>query len=319
VPIHVTGNPRIDVLRREVRPYFSDEVHRLRERFGRFVLINSNFGHVNHFVTSLRMEEHGGQPLGVFEAALAAHRSAVYGHFRRMITEVADALPDHTVVVRPHPVEVHDPWRELARGHPNIVVDNAGNVIPWLMACSVVIQNGCQTAVEAALLGTPVLNFKPVASHLDVELIESLGHEVKSVDDLLVAVRRVLAGELGPRDDAEGRRQIARHIAALDGPLASERVVDLLVEAGYAAGPPPATALSRRLRGAARNRYRTLKKLNNMRKRGHRNDRRYHKHRYPELGVQDVRERIDRLGKQLGRFEDVQVERESRYIFRIAR
>jgi surface carbohydrate biosynthesis protein len=316
-PIHVTGNPRIDMLRREVRPFHAEAVARLRERYGRFLLVNSNFGHVNHFVRSLRMAAHGGKPLDEFESALASHRSRIYGYFREMIAAVSEALPDETLVVRPHPVEVHEPWLELARGRPNVVVDNSGNVTPWLMAADAVIQNGCQTAIEASLVGTPVVNYKPAASDLDIELIESLGHEATNIDDLLKTLRSILNGELGPRDDPERKRHLERHLAALDGPLASDRVVSLLQEAGYGRRPPPPTPLATRLRGRARNRYRTLKKLNNMRKRGHRNDREFHDHRFPELSEDEVRGRVQSLSKHLGRFHGLRVRKTSRHIFEI--
>jgi surface carbohydrate biosynthesis protein len=319
VPIHITGNPRIDMLRSEVRPFYADQVQQLRQRYGRFLLVNSNFGHANHYVPSLRMHEQGDKPLAEFELALAAHRSRIYGYFRPMIGEISAAFPSQTIVIRPHPIESHEPWKELAQGHPNVVVDNAGNVAPWLMACEAVIQNGCQTAIEASLVGTPVVNYKPAASEIDIALIENLSHEATNIDALLKTLRCILNGELGPRDDPDRRRQLERHIAALDGPLASERMVDLLEKSGYAEQRPPRTPLRRQLRGRARNKYRTLKKFNNMRKRGHRNDRHYHDHRFPTLTENDVRARVERFAKQLGRFDGLRVRQASRHIFHIDR
>ena len=49
IPIHSVGNPRIDMLRPEMQPFYNDEVQRLRETYGDFVLINTNFNHVNAF------------------------------------------------------------------------------------------------------------------------------------------------------------------------------------------------------------------------------------------------------------------------------
>ena len=48
-PIHVTGNARMDLLRQELRPFFDADVDRLRERFGPFILINTNFSRLNHY------------------------------------------------------------------------------------------------------------------------------------------------------------------------------------------------------------------------------------------------------------------------------
>jgi len=41
--VHITGNPRMDLLRREFRTVFETEVNEIKERFGSFVLINTNF------------------------------------------------------------------------------------------------------------------------------------------------------------------------------------------------------------------------------------------------------------------------------------
>ena len=52
-----TGNPRIDLLRREVRGYYDDDVAALRRRFGRYILLNSNFGRVNTAVKRRRVDD----------------------------------------------------------------------------------------------------------------------------------------------------------------------------------------------------------------------------------------------------------------------
>jgi len=49
-PIHITGNPRVDMMRSEVRPFYDAEAGAIRQRFGPFVLINTNFGWSNHFI-----------------------------------------------------------------------------------------------------------------------------------------------------------------------------------------------------------------------------------------------------------------------------
>ena len=52
-PIHITGNPRIDLMRSELKDYYQPQVDDIRRRFGKFVLVNTNFSKVNHFFTEL--------------------------------------------------------------------------------------------------------------------------------------------------------------------------------------------------------------------------------------------------------------------------
>ena len=44
----ITGNPRFDLLMPQVRPIYSDEAQNLKDRFGPFILINTNFAQGNH-------------------------------------------------------------------------------------------------------------------------------------------------------------------------------------------------------------------------------------------------------------------------------
>ncbi len=51
--MHLTGNPRGDLLRPELRAFFDAEVRALRQEFGAFLLINTNFTDVNPYLPEL--------------------------------------------------------------------------------------------------------------------------------------------------------------------------------------------------------------------------------------------------------------------------
>ena len=70
-----------------------------------------------------------------------------------MLPEIAEAFPDMRIVVRPHPVEKHAAWEEIAARHDNVELAQEGNVLPWLLAARALIHNGCTTGVEAYGLG----------------------------------------------------------------------------------------------------------------------------------------------------------------------
>ena len=77
------------------------------------------------------------------------------------------------------------------------------------------------------------------------------------------------------------------------------------------------TPAARHLNGWLHNRLRTASKRINMRRREHRNSQDYHDHRFPDVSLDDVRERIARLGQQLGRFEKLRVRQRSQHLFHI--
>jgi len=53
LPIHVLGNPRGDLLRTELRPFFETEVKKLVDQHGHYILVNTNFPSVNCFDPTL--------------------------------------------------------------------------------------------------------------------------------------------------------------------------------------------------------------------------------------------------------------------------
>jgi surface carbohydrate biosynthesis protein len=318
VPVHVTGNPRTDMMRSELRGYFADEVADLHARFGRFVLINTNFGWSNHFLERFRMDQPAGLPKNEFETGLAAHKRSLFEGFKQMVPALAAALPEFTVLVRPHPTEDHALWKSLAAGHPNVKVANDGNVVPWLMACQALVHVGCTTGVEAAVLGVPAVAYQPVRSdRFDDQLPNQLSYSTSTLDELLETVCEIARDEAGPANTAEQAELLGQHVAALDGPLASERILKVLEDMGYPEQRPPKPALGRYLLGRAQNRLRTASKKINMRRRGHRNSIEFHDHRFPPIDLEDVRQRVGRLQEQLGRFGSVQVEQLSENIFRL--
>src|SRR5690606_13390011 len=130
----------------------------LRREHGRFILINTNFPFVNAFVKELNLIlRDSGEPevsrtgRGMsleFALGMERHVQAIFQAFADLMPKLSRAFPDHTVVLRPHPSEDHDVWRRITAGLANVKVLHDGNVVPWLMACDVLLHNGCTTAVE---------------------------------------------------------------------------------------------------------------------------------------------------------------------------
>lgn len=329
-PLHVTGNPRVDLLRADVRGYFDDAVRRLRERYGEFVLINTNFAFVNGFVPALKLIETstgGGPKLAAnakglspaFAAGMARHQQAIFDGFRELVPGLAEAFADRTLVVRPHPSERAEPWLAIAARHPNVRVSNEGNVVPWLLAAKALVHNGCTTAVEAAVVGTPAIAFRPVvAEEYDYALPNGLSHAALTIEEAKARVGDVLEGHLGPVDDAVRRRFFDRHLASLEGPLAADRIVEALEQAGYAKRTLERPPLGRFVGGWVRGNVRTAKKMVNRLRPHHRNSAAYHAHRFPGVTVAELEERIERFRRSLGRFQSVHAAPLSRHIFRIS-
>ncbi len=333
IPIHVTGNPRGDMLRPETRHYFDREVAALNERYGDFLLINTNFSDVNPFIPGIGLFQPGkgdGTPARFgqsgkgmsreFAEGLGNHKRSIMADFVDLIPRLHRAYPDRTIVIRPHPSESYDVYHQLAAGTDRVVVDNEGNIIPWLLASAAMIHNGCTTGVEAYLLRVPAVSYLPTLNeYYDYEfqgLPTKLSHQTFSFEELRETLDRVLAGELGAADGAEREALIDHYLAARAGPLASDRIVTMLEGAGYLAEPPKAAPLPSFVSGWLQASLKSGLTQLYMRRPGP-NRLAYHDHRFPELSVGEIEDRIARFGSLLNRFQGVTVKPHSRHLFRI--
>ena len=134
----VLGNPRLDILSAEARPMFFEEVEKIKETHGDFILINSSFGTANHLhgIDYWRGEL---EKRGWFDTADKAHYQNLRIKFQIKIfhamRDLAIAIAEKKLqlVIRPHPSECLKTWRELEQAYPSIItVVREGNVIPWM-------------------------------------------------------------------------------------------------------------------------------------------------------------------------------------------
>ena len=323
-PIHITGNPRIDLLRRELREYYHRNVDDICNRYGDFVMISTNFGLVNHFFPKLgalkrAVETENAGGANPYDVGKGRHKLTLFNSFLALLPALCEALPDYTIVLRPHPSENNQPYCAIAERYENLKIDNDGGISPWLIATKALIANGCTTMIEAAVLGTPAVAYQPVVSDAyDDDLPNSLSRRAFTTDELCRSVKSIVRGELGALTDKERRKTLDQHIAALDGPLAAERMVDVLEAGEYHLKRPKATPLGEFAKGWVHNTLRTAVKQINMRRPGHRNNLTLHAHRFPDISTNEIVERIARMGALLNRFETIKVTQMSKHIFRIS-
>jgi surface carbohydrate biosynthesis protein len=317
--IHVTGNPRVDLLRPELRAWYADDVNRLRDRFGDFILINTNFGAVNHRVSSLVLENQAQvkQPdADSYHSLITHHKAELFSHFKEIVPKLSCAFPDVSIVVRPHPVENSQPWIDAAASCSNVHVGHEGNVIPWLLAAKVLVQNNCTTAVEASVLGQPVINYQPIQSErFDEPFCTSLSHCRFDFESLCDTLRDILEGRLGALDAPEYRKLLESRLAGIDGPLAADRIVDAMERIESEDAHPSDRSVYKSARRSAQ--LRSLAKRIRSWLPWDKNHRGYQNHRFPRLAAAEIQSRIDRLQRTLGRFEGLHVDRMGRNIFKI--
>ncbi|MEP6605393.1 MAG: hypothetical protein ABJA60_04665, partial [Nitrosospira sp.] len=143
-----------------------------------------------------------------------------------------------------------------------------------------------------------------------------LSHQCFNFEELKRTLTRILAGELGVADNEECKTLIDYYLAAQNGRLACERIVDVLEESGYGEQQPPAKPIGTYVQGWVFTKLKAAVTKLNMRRPGP-NRLAYHDHRFPEISVEEIEQKIARLGQLLNRFDNIQVEQHSKHLFTI--
>jgi surface carbohydrate biosynthesis protein len=291
-PVLDLGNPRIDLLRAPFRDAFDEDAEALRRRHGPYVLVNTNFDLVNHADGAAAFRERlrrSGRIRSAQDEARydewARFRGLVWNEFKAGIERLRVALPALRFVIRPHPSESLRCWAELAQRVPGVEVAPAvDNVVPWILGSTAVLHNSCTTAVEAHVLGVPVVAFRPPGTDVPSTSMESpLPNDV--------------AGEpLG--QEAERDAALARFVSATTGPFASQRITEVI---GTLRDPSPTatiessrSSLATRVGGV---RARSAARLRSGVRSARSTDARQ---RFPGLGVEEAAVRLATLAHPLG-------------------
>jgi len=322
-PILPFGNPRIDMMRPDLRAYHKPEMDSILSRFGDFALFNTNFAIVNHYIpgkTRFKLSKDAPkEDSDRLKQGITAHKQYLFDRFRTLVPSIARGIFPRNLVIRPHPSENHAAWKEAAAGEPNVHVIHEGSVIPWLAAARVLLQNGCTSAVEAAAIGTPIVSYRPVVSvDFDPPLPSQLSIECTDDASTVAAIRAVLDNPAG--QTPKGSDLLHHHIAALEGPLSSERIVDFLSSQMRPKDITPPVSPVRWLKALYRHQRTWLpRRLARLYKPSATLRNEYIEHKFPPISADYVRERMRRFQDTLGRFGNIELRQMRPSIFELVR
>jgi len=235
--IHNTGSPRVDFWRPEFSPYFSTQVQELRKRYGPYVLVASNFAIANG-VVSLNERIASGWAAGRIKDAIEEDRirklyeddTKMYQSFVELLRDLSSRSLGVQFIVRPHPAERLEPWKEALLGCDNVHVVFEGGISGWVRGSLSVLHNGCTTALESYVGGIPALAFVPFASDRNREIPNRLSICRSTIDEIAEDIRSLRAGNVLNARTPENDSLVAERLANSTGELAAARIVKVINE-----------------------------------------------------------------------------------------
>jgi len=249
-------------------------------------------------------------------------KQATFEHFQEMIPALEKAFPSATIIVRPHQVENPEIYKQITSSCERVHVINEGNVVLWLMACKVLIHNGCTTSVEAYAMGVPTVSYRATTNdNYDYgfyRLPNMLSHECFNFEELQQTLKKILSGELGVGNGRERQALIDHYLAAQKGPLACEQIVDVLERAAADLPNLPGPLTGDRLKGWYKANKRRVRRWLKLRKKDSTRSIEHQQKKNPKVPLGEVRNRVARFQQVLGDNDQINVEKICHSLFRIS-
>ena len=237
----VTGNPRWDFLRPELRKVYQEDCAKIKEKYGRIILINTNIGGLNNARASQEALLRGQQRDGRIDlnrkedreyiAAGIEWEKANFAAMAPLARRLAAEFKDHLIVLRPHPTEKTEPYQQALEGEERVKIIREGPAAVWLSAAELLVHTGCTTGSEAFALGQTSISFETIPSAMHSHLLSTaLSAIAKSEDQVIDLAKKILNCEVDREADAKRRATFNNFFAAQTGAFAAERIAEYLAK-----------------------------------------------------------------------------------------
>jgi surface carbohydrate biosynthesis protein len=219
--ILITGEPKYDD---ELKTVHLKSASEIKSEIGNFILVNTNFGSVNHYDQEMaKAIENGCGGGGVADDGYREERQRyLLLRIVDLIFDLSESMSQKKIIVRPHPSENFDYYRKVFEKNEKVAVIHQGDVLPWILAADVVIHNNCSTAIEAFIMGKPSIEFCPPELNEERGLPSCVSFPTGNSKDVIETLHNIMCGyrlKLVKKD----KEMLHAYFGPLDG-LSCERV-----------------------------------------------------------------------------------------------
>jgi surface carbohydrate biosynthesis protein len=219
--VFITGNQRIDVLKEGKNKKYYERSKIIKKMEGDFILFATMFTKVNRKYKNKTKDNTVSDnliKLGWSEKSERVKIMREYESFQKenmklsidFIKQFPKNYPNKKLIIRPHPNENVELWREVSKELNNVkVVFDDESTCAWILAAQILITSNCTTTVESFFLNKKAINlisniskfcqFVPVKLvSQNVENLDELHNTLKTFNPTIGAVEKKEIGkELG--------------------------------------------------------------------------------------------------------------------------
>ena len=171
-------------------------------------------------------------------------------------------------------------------------------------------------------MGLPAISYRAtINDYYDYgfyQLPNRLSYQCFDFDELRETLGKILIGEIGVAGGEEREVLANNHLAAKDGPLACERIVNVLQRMVDSSSHMDKPTFRDRLEGHCEAALRRVGRSLAPYLPGSHKSPKFERHRYPEISIEEVRLRIARFQRVLSDNGELHVDQIGKRLFRIS-
>ena len=176
----ITGHPRFQILKTKYRDIFKNRSDLLKQKYGKFILVNTNTSFGNHIKGDKFVSDNYRNRFPKIDQIINQDKKK-FEHICQTIQSISN-ISDIRIILRPHPEEKTDSYHNRLSHINSLEIVKEGSVIPWISASSSVIHSDCTTAIESIMLGKDTISAIPSGLDKDLLCPLPLGVSYKSLN-----------------------------------------------------------------------------------------------------------------------------------------
>ena len=198
-----TGYIKFDITKHLYYGIYEPKILEYQKEYGDYILINSHFSFANNAygISDTFSIRNGYGPSEKEKERLTdlwADEQIKITYFVKLAQVLSIKFPSINFIFRPHPAEDFAYYKNIFKDINNVIVNNDGEVIPWLLGAKCMIHDRCTTSVEAHLMNIPVINYL-VNENQDHKspITKKIGTKCTSEEEVIKCITEIINGVNG--------------------------------------------------------------------------------------------------------------------------
>lgn len=219
---YVSGNARFDLHKPKFSSLFSEKVNKIKAKYGKYILINTNFGLANHLlgqefiINEFKNSNDFTPELKEYYINLQQNQIKEHEDFSKMVIDIAKKFPMYTFIVRPHIIESKQYYETLYTNISNISVTNEGTATPWIIGSELIIHKDCTTGIESSFTNKPVISYLS-SDDPDIFWLPPLVSDIaRNIDEMEIKLKEYLIDKKEYILNSKNKKIVAREIVNIN-------------------------------------------------------------------------------------------------------